>query len=439
MGTKVAKFGGSSLATVAQIDKVVRLIEADPQRRYLVVSAPGKQPGIEYKITDLLYQAFEQRHGDYAPILASIRQRFEDIAAGLGVDVDLAPHFAQIEAGLTHDDKPFYIASRGEYLMGVMMAARLGWAFIDAADVVRFAPTGELMRQETDNRLARTLGAVSAAVVPGFYGATADGTIKTFTRGGSDVTGSLVARAVDATVYENWTDVSGLYMADPRIVPSPRSIPQISYNALRELTYLGASVLHEDAVTPVREKGIPINIRNTDRPQDEGTWIEAHAAPPQPGDPAIIGLAGRCGYTALTIRKAQLSGSRGQGTQFIAMLEQAGLVVDLVMTSVDRIALVTASAPLVPVEQDLLDRIALDLSPDAIRIRDGLALIGVVESAAVRRGEIASRMAGALAAAGIELRLFDSGVGYMHIAVVDTAQYEQAIRALYAELVEGRS
>ena len=323
MGVKVAKFGGSSLASAAQIAKAAAIVRADPDRRYVVASAPGKRTPSDTKVTDLLYQTYEQRGGDYKPLLSQIEQRYAEIVRDLGVEVDLGPEFAEIESrlrsclrqddkgrrqddngrrqddngrrqddnGKREDDGPDYFASRGEYLNSLIIAAYLGWPFVDAADVIRFSDSGEFLAEETDQLLADRLSKLDHAVVPGFYGATSSGEIHTFPRGGSDVTGALVARAVDADVYENWTDVSGVLAADPRVVDSPRPIMRVSYSALHELTRLGASVLHENAVKPVHEKGIPINIRNTDRPEDEGTWIEDRLE----DTPAIIGVAGKKG------------------------------------------------------------------------------------------------------------------------------------------------
>jgi len=420
----VAKFGGTSLADAAQIEKVVALVTADPARRFLVVSAPGKRSGDDAKVTDLLLEV-----ADGTDRLDQIRARFEQIAAGLGVGVDLAAEFAKIAARLGEGRD--YLASRGEYLNATLIAARLGWPMVDAATVVRFSDDGELQPEVTADLLAEALGD-GPAVIPGFYGATRTGKIVTFSRGGSDVTGALVAAAVGAQTYENWTDVSGILMADPRVVDSPRPIARLPYTALRALTYLGASVLHEDAIAPVRAKGIPLNIRNTNAPADPGTWVQADLPPARPGDPALLGLAGRRGYTALTLRRSQLSGSRGCA-RLLEELDTAGVRLDMALTSVDTWTVVTSTPPveLAPVVE------RLNQTTDDIATQPGLALIGAVESGAVPRTVVAARLAGALADAGIDVHLLDSSAG-VHIAAIPADRLDDAVRTLYSALCEAR-
>ncbi|MDR1237351.1 MAG: aspartate kinase, partial [Propionibacteriaceae bacterium] len=301
MTTKVVKFGGSSLAEAAQIEKALAIVAAEPERRFLVASAPGKRSGADVKITDLLYRLHALAGGDYQATLAQIKDRYAEIVADLGVAFELAAEFARIEQHLAAGDGPDYFASRGEYLNAKIIAAKLGWPFVDAASVICFDADGGFLPEETNTALVQALGQLDHAVVPGFYGAKPTGQVKTFTRGGSDITGALVARAVQADVYENWTDVSGVLMADPRIVESPAGIPVISYADLHELSVMGASVLHEAAVEPVRAAGIPINIRNTNRPDDDGTWIQAEAPAPATDAPPIIGLAGKLGFALIGV------------------------------------------------------------------------------------------------------------------------------------------
>lgn len=468
MGIKVVKFGGSSLASASQIVKAAAIIQADPDRRYVVASAPGKRTSDDTKVTDLLYQTYEQRHGDYARPLSEIRQRYAEIARDLGVTIDLEPEFAEIESHLASGDSADYFASRGEYLNSMIIAAYLGWAFVDAADVVRFCESGEFMADETDTLLAERLHGLDHAVVPGFYGATPSGVIHTFPRGGSDVTGALVARAVDANVYENWTDVSGIYAADPRIVDSPRSIRRISYAALRELTYLGASVLHENAISPVREKRIPINIRNTNIPEDPGTWIapmdyswtnpdEEPTRDETPGSDGasrqpfptstLVGLAGKVGYSCVTVRKAQWSGSLGVGPALLAVFDEAEIVVDMLVASIDTWTFV------VRIHHDQIDdlarRIRSATSADSIEVRSDLALLGVVGTSTpapelqALRGcfptvDLGLRAADALAEAGIWVFAMSSPGGYnsvdAHLLLIDAGNYENAVRTLYSAL-----
>ena len=428
MGVKVAKFGGSSLADAARIEQAVAIIEADPDRRYVVASAPGKRSGDDEKITDLLYRLYEQRDDDHTATLSAIRRRFDEISDELGVAVDLASEFAEIERRLSDGEGVEYFASRGEYLNSQLIAALLGWKLVDAAEVVRFAETGEFLAGETDRLLTQALSGLERAVVPGFYGATGSGTVRTFTRGGSDVTGALVAAAIGADVYENWTDVSGILMADPRIVAAPRAIRQISYTALRGLAYLGASVLHENAINPVRQRSIPINIRNTGRPGDEGTWIQDSVPTPGPDQPAIIGLAAKTGYAALTIRKAQLSGAPGC-SRLLGLFDEVGVGVELALASVDTWLVVvrTDQARL----NELTRTIGQAFHPDAVTVRDRLALVGIVESGTAPRGNVVATASAALAQAGIEVHLLDSGAGDMHIVAIDDASCPDAIRAIY--------
>jgi aspartate kinase len=429
----VAKFGGTSLASAPQIAKVVAILRADPDRRFLVVSAPGKRHGRDTKVTDLLYRLFDERHLDYTATWAAIKQRFRAIAEGLGVDLDLAGEFAAIEARLPGLTEPDYVASRGEYLTAKILAAHLGWPFLEVAEAIRFSDEGRFLAEETDELLGRALSGLPYAVVPGFYGATAAGVIKTLPRGGSDVSGALVARAANADVYENWSDVSGMLMADPRVVANPRPISRVSYSALRELTYMGASVLHEDAVNPVRESGIPINIRNTDSPGHEGTWIEAEVRRPQPGDPAIIGLSGKRHYTALTLRKPQWRGSSGASGILFGLCREYKIVIDLALTGIDGLTVAISTRALSPVWQELSARITDLLQPATMEVEEGLSLLGVVSSGILPRTTVTGRIATCLSYAGIEVSTI-SHMGDLHLLTVPTWQLEEAIRTIYEAL-----
>jgi len=455
MGVKVAKFGGSSLADAARIIQAMDIVRSDPDRRYVVASAPGKRTPDDIKVTDLLYQVYENRNGDYARPLSSIKQRYAEIAAGLGVEVDLDPEFERIESHLTSDDGSDYFASRGEYLNSMIIATYLGWPFVDAAEVVRFSDSGEFDPAQTDILLASRLGDLEHAIIPGFYGATPSGEIRTFPRGGSDVTGALVARAIDAEVYENWTDVSGIYAADPRIVDSPHSIGWISYSALRELTYLGASVLHENAIAPVREKRIPINIRNTNRPEDRGTWIESELSVPfgesveDGGAPVstLVGLAGRTGYTSVTVRKGQWSGSLGVGPALLALFDEAHIVVDMLVASVDTWSFVVRADPdqIAALSRRIMD----ELKADTIDVQDDLALLGVVGTSTpgpdrqAKAGcfptvDLGLKAAETLADEGIWVFAMTSPGGFntvdAHLLLIEAARYEHAVRCLYSAL-----
>ncbi|MDR2929911.1 MAG: aspartate kinase [Propionibacteriaceae bacterium] len=437
MASIVSKFGGSSVATGAQIRKVAAILAADPRRRYLVTSAPGKRDGDDIKVTDLLYRLWEHRDQDYTDTLSQIKQRFIDIAEELDVptsQVDFDAEIAAIEEQLVSGTTKAYIASRGEYLHCRLIAAHLGWAFIDAAEVVRFSRTGELLAAKTDELIARALQGVERAVIPGFYGATSTQEVRTFSRGGSDVTGALIARVVGADVYENWTDVSGILMADPRIVDSPRTIERLSYTALRELTYLGASVLHEDAVNPVRERGIPINIRNTNRPDDSGTWVQQDMPAVSPDDPGIIGLAGKQGYTTITLRKPQWSGFHGVSGTLFNILGDANLVLDLALTSIDGWTVAVSTAAFAPVRHIVMGQIKAALEPATIEIENGLSLLGVVSSGSMPETVLTGRVATSLCDADIEI-LTIFRWGDLHLLAVNTSQYDDAVKAIYRALV----
>ena len=308
---KVVKFGGSSLASASQFSKVGKIINADPERKFVVPSAPGKRNDKDTKVTDMLYAcyALAKEEKSFSSALKKIKERYESIINGLHMKLSLDEEFKTIEKNFAEKAGEDYAASRGEYLNGIIMANYLGYEFVDPADAIRFDEDGNFMPEETDKLLKKRLKGVERAVVPGFYGAKADGTIKTFSRGGSDITGSIVSRAVHATSYENWTDVSGFLIADPRIIDNPEPIKIITYRELRELSYMGASVLHEDAVFPVRQAGIPINIRNTNAPEDEGTWIVEstchHSAY------TITGIAGKKGFVAVNVEKDMMNSEVG--------------------------------------------------------------------------------------------------------------------------------
>ena len=336
MKTITAKFGGSSLASAAQFRKVGAILAADPARRFVVASAPGKRDSGDTKVTDLLYRCYDLAAAgeDYSPVLEQIRERFEAIARELGVAVDVDAELRPIREHLRTAPQRDYMASRGEYLNSRLLAAWLGWTFVDAASCVRFARDGSFDSETTQMLLSRALAGVERAVVPGFYGADENGRVVTFSRGGSDVSGSLVARAAAADLYENWTDVSGVLFTDPRIVKDPRPIDYITYRELRELSYMGASVLHEDAVFPVRKANIPINIRNTNRPEDPGTLIVP--ALPEGVTPApVTGVAGRKGFDAILVEKSMMNAEVGFGAKLLDIFAELGVPFEHCPTGID--------------------------------------------------------------------------------------------------------
>ena len=337
MKTYALKFGGSSLADASQFRKAASIIRSRQGRVFVVASAPGKRSKEDTKVTDMLYACFDLAVAgkDYKGQLSAIRKRFEDIAAELDVAFDTEAEFAVIDSHLASGPGRDYMASRGEYLNSKLLAKYLGYDFIDPASCVFFNDDGTLDANRTNDTLGAVLAKKEKAVVAGFYGTGADGSIKTFSRGGSDVTGAIVARAAKADVYENWTDVSGMLSADPRIVPSPRPIKEISYKELRELSYMGASVMHEDAVFPVRSAGIPINIRNTNRPEDDGTWIVPHRTADPASSEVVTGIAGKKGFSSIRIEKAMLNNEVGFAARLLEIIASAGVSFEHVPSSID--------------------------------------------------------------------------------------------------------
>ena len=423
------KFGGSSLADAAQMRKVAAIIEANPMRRYVVVSAPGRRFPEDTKVTDLLYSAHRAAGTpEFDGVMDQITERFAAITRDLGLDADLG--LEQIAADIANGAGEDYCASRGEYLNARVMAKLLDRPFIDAADCVFFRADGSFDAQRTDEALGWALHALPGAVIPGFYGANPDGSIRTFSRGGSDITGALVARATGAEYYENWTDVSGILATDPRIVPDARPIRRITYRELRELAYMGASVLHEDAIYPVRTAGIPIHIRNTNDPEDPGTIILDDAlgieAPP------VTGIAGKKDFSIIQIEKDQMNESTGFVSRVLAPFSARGISIEHIPTGIDSMCVVVPTAQLRDCRTELLREIRDAVSPDVILVENDLALAAVVGRGMVRRKGIAAKLFAALAAAGVNVRMIDQGSGELNIIVgIDSADYEAAIRALY--------
>lgn len=437
MSVKVLKFGGSSVADAAQIKKMRSIVEADPERRYVVVSAPGKRYSGDSKITDLLImlKAVIDNNIPYEPLMAPIKERYMTIANDLGIDVDLDAEFALIRKNIENDCSGNYIVSRGEYLSARLVSAYLGYDFIDTESLVLFDNKGRLLVEETNNALAAALKQHERAVLPGFYGSYAkNGEICLFSRGGSDVTGSLVARAAEAEVYENWTDVSGMLMADPRIVDDPLPIKDISYMELRELSYMGASVMHEDAVFPARMSDIPINIRNTNQPEDPGTVISNGKG----GDEGSIisGIAGKRDFTVISIYKNMMNNEVGFVRRALAIVEDAGVSFDHIPTGIDSLSMVIASAELEDKLEDILEAFKVQLKPDDINVEDGIAMIAVVGRRMFRSVGTSARICGALASNGVNIRMLNQGTGEINVIVgVEAADFEKAIRAIYAEFV----
>ena len=437
MLVKVVKFGGSSLADAAQFQKVAAIIKADPERRYVVPSAPGKRFREDTKVTDMLYACYERaaRGAEFDGLFAQVRERYDGIIRELGMDYSLDREFAHIQSAFVNKSGRDYAASRGEYLNGKILAAYLGYDFIDASRVVFFNDDGSFNDELTHQSLRDELSRHERAVIPGFYGSMPNDTIKTFSRGGSDVTGSLVARAAGAVLYENWTDVSGFLVADPRIVPNPKQIKRITYRELRELSYMGATVLHEDAIFPVRQAGIPINIKNTNVPSDPGTMIVPESGE---GDDAqtITGIAGKKGFSILHIEKDMMNQEIGFGLKVLEVLEEREISFEHLAPGIDTMSIVVATEALEGQREELLRWIKRRTKADLVELHDGIALIAVVGRGMLKAVGTAARAFSALAGAGINIRMIDQGSSELNIiAGIDEDHFEDAIRSIYKEFI----
>ncbi len=434
---KVVKFGGSSLADAEQFKKVRDIILADPARRFVVPSAPGKRFSGDTKVTDMLYECYSMaKEGlDIDDHFGKVTERYNLIIEGLGLDFDLSDEFSHIKWAFMHHAGRDYAASRGEYLNGMILAKYLGFDFIDAARFVKFADNGSFDSEITNELLSAELKKHEYAVIPGFYGGMPNGTIRTFSRGGSDITGSIVARAAEAALYENWTDVNGFLMADPRIVDSPKEIQYITYRELRELSYMGASVLHEDAIFPVRVAAIPINIKNTNNPEATGTMIVLNTDV-YDADKVITGIAGKKGFSVITIEKAMMNAEKGFGRKVLESIEKQNLSFEHLPSGIDTMCVVLNTAEVEGCREKLVDRIQQAVNPDSILIDDGLALIAVVGRAMVKAKGTASRVFKAVAENDINIRMIDQGSSELNIIIgVDEADFERAMRAIYKEFV----
>ncbi len=429
---KVVKFGGSSLASAEQFEKVGNIIRADKERCYVVPSAPGKRFAKDTKVTDMLYAcyALAEEGRDFSRELADIGARYQEIIDGLKLDLSLDKEFQIIEKNFKDKLGDNYAASRGEYLNGIVMAAYLGYAFIDAAEVIFFKDNGDFDAEKTNEVLSGRLEGCANAVIPGFYGAYADGRIKTFSRGGSDITGSIVAKAAKADVYENWTDVSGFLIADPRIIPKPEVIEVITYRELRELAYMGATVLHEDAIFPVRQQGIPINIRNTNAPEDEGTWIVGSTC--QKSRYVITGIAGKKGFCAVNIEKDMMNSEIGFGRKVLQAFEENGISFEHVPSGIDTMTVFVHQDEFMSKEQKVVAGIHRLADPDSIDIESDLALIAVVGRGMKSTRGTAGRVFAALAHANINVKMIDQGSSELNIIIgVANDDFEAAIKAIY--------
>ena len=429
---KVVKFGGSSLASARQFKKVGDIIRADKSRRYVIPSAPGKRNSKDTKVTDMLYECYgaASTGASYKKLLEAIKARYQEIIDGLDLNLNLDHEFATIEENFVKGIGKDYAASRGEYLNGIVMANYLGYEFIDAAEVIFFDENGNFEAELTNKELSERLEHVERAVIPGFYGSKHDGSIKTFSRGGSDVTGSIVARAIHADLYENWTDVSGFLVTDPRIVENPEVIETITYKELRELAYMGAGVLHEDAIFPVRKEGIPINIRNTNRPEDKGTLIvESTCRKPRY---TITGIAGRKGFCAINIEKAMMNSEVGFGRKVLGVFEKYGISFEHMPSGIDTMTIMVHQDEFEEYEQSVIAGIHRAVEPDQVDLEADLALIAVVGRGMKGTRGTVGRIFSALAHARINVKMIDQGSSELNIIIgVKNSDFETAIKAIY--------
>lgn len=429
---KVVKFGGSSLASAEQFKKVGAIIRAEKSRRYVIPSAPGKRFPDDTKVTDMLYKCYATavKEKKFEELLSDIKDRYNEIIEGLGLDLSLDYEFEIIRQNFAKKIGRDYAASRGEYLNGIIMAKYLGFEFIDAAEVIFFDEDGRLDEVKTNDVLSQRLLEAEYAVIPGFYGSGADGNVKTFSRGGSDVTGSIVARAAKVDMYENWTDVSGFLIADPRIIQNPKAIEAITYKELRELSYMGATVLHEDAIFPVRKEGIPINIRNTNAPEDKGTLIvEATCRHPKY---TITGIAGKKGFASVTIEKAMMNSEVGFGRKVLQVFEDNQISFEHMPSGIDTMTIFVHQSEFEEKEQRVLAGIHQAVNPDSIELESDLALIAVVGRGMRSTRGTAGRIFSALAHAHVNVKMIDQGSSELNIVIgVRNHDFENAIRAIY--------
>lgn len=429
---KVVKFGGSSLANAEQFKKVGEIIRSEESRRYVVPSAPGKRFNGDTKVTDMLYACYEAAEAgeEFSGKLQAIKERFEEIIKGLSLDLSLEREFEQIAADFSAHAGKEYAASRGEFLNGKVMAAYLGYEFVDAAEVIRFDKNGVLEAEKTNKLLEKRLAKCEKAVIPGFYGAEDSGKVRTFSRGGSDVTGSLVAKAIMADLYENWTDVSGFLVTDPRIVENPAVIETITYRELRELSYMGATVLHEEAIFPVRKEGIPINIRNTNHPEDKGTFIvESTCRKPKY---TITGIAGKKGFCSINIEKSMMNSEIGFGRKVLQVFEDQGISFEHIPSGIDTLTVYVHQDEFEEKEQQVIAGIHRAVSPDFVEMESDLALIAVVGRGMKSTRGTAGRIFSALAHANVNVKMIDQGSSELNIIIgVENRDFEAAIKAIY--------
>lgn len=428
----VSKFGGSSLCDSGQFKKVKDIVLSDSRRVYVVPSAPGKRYKGDYKITDLLYLCHEhvEKSLPFNELFKLIEERYSILCSELKLSLDIIKYLSELKIKILNGATVEYVASRGEYLNGIILADYLGYEFVDAAEIIVFKKNGRLDEKATYEVINKRLSKVEKAVIPGFYGASLDGRIRTFSRGGSDITGAIIAKGVGALVYENWTDVSGFLMADPNIVSSPKHIEEVTYKELRELSYMGANVFHEEAIFPVRNHGIPINIRNTNKPSDKGTTILNVKSMIKTGN--ITGIAGKKDFTVIAIEKTLMNKDRGYLRRILSILENNNVSFENIPSGIDSFSLVIDDSQLENKLDIILEEIENQCSPDSLITYPNMALIAVVGEGMIRTKGISTKVFGALSRNNINIRMINQGSSELSIFVgVENDDFENAIRAVY--------
>ena len=438
MQLKVTKFGGSSLCDAAHFRQVAEILKADPSRRFVIPSAPGKRFSSDIKVTDMLYECYNKAKAKESidEIYAKVVERYTSIIDELGLDFDMTGEFLYVKNAILHRSGRDYAASRGEYLNGLILAKFLGFGFIDAENVIYFKEDGSFDAEKTQEVLSEELKNYEHAVIPGFYGVMPNGTIKTFSRGGSDITGSLVARACNADLYENWTDVSGFLMADPRIIDNPKVIDTITYSELRELSYMGATVLHEDAIFPVRYAKIPINIKNTNRPEDRGTMI-VYSCDDYDSENVITGIAGKKGFSVINIEKDMMNSEIGFGRKILEILENFDVSWEHLPSGIDTMSILVNTSVIEGKCEKILAALERAVSPDHISIEHNISLLAIVGRGMVKAKGTSARALTAIANSDTNIRMIDQGSSEKNIIIgVDDKDFEKSLKAIYNEFVK---
>lgn len=440
MSIKVCKFGGTSMADAKAMESAKNIIQADPARKFIVVSAPGKRFKSDIKVTDLLYACYDEvlQKGNCKQAFLPVRERFKEIVNDLKLDLDIDSVLDETEKGINENSETAdFAASRGEYLSARVMAAYLGFPFMDAAEIIRFDSQGRFNESYSDDKMKTKLAVLDCAVIPGFYGKNSSGKIKTFSRGGSDVTGSIVASGVEADLYENWTDVSGFMVCDPRIVENAKVIKYVTYRELRELSYMGASVLHAEAIFPVMKKRISINIKNTFNPEDTGTMIVPTEKYNNIDNCTITGIAGKKNFTVIYIEKSMMNAEIGFIRKVLSIVEHHGICVEHLPSGVDTLSVVIASENLKNgILSDIVNEIRETVSPDYVHVTENVSLVATVGHGMTRKAGTAARIFSAIAKENINIVMIDQGSSELNIIVgVANVDYEKCIKTIYNEFM----